>query len=89
MVPERTGLQRRTAASGEAQRTWEGPASLCRVQALRRGVQGGTPAGEPPPWIRDQGPVPGDDTQQFGGRSARPAPHTGADRFRRFGHPAL
>ena len=86
MVPERTGLQRCTAASGEAQRTWEGPASLCRVQALRRGVQGGTPAGEPPPWIRDQGPGPYDDSQQFFGRSALPAAHTRAHRGRRFDH---
>ena len=89
MSPERTGLQRRTAASGEAQRTWEGPASLCRVQALRRGVQGGTSTGERSSRIGDQGPVSCDDTQQFGDRSARPAPHTGADRIRRFGHPAL
>jgi len=87
--PERTGLHRRTTTSGEAQRAREGPATLRRVQALRCGVQGGTSAGEPAPLIRDQGPIPGDDTQQFGGRSARPAPHTGADRFRRFGHPAL
>ena len=89
MVPERTGLQRGTAASGEAQCPGEGPASLRCVQALRGGVHRGPPAGEPPPRIGHQGPGPGDDTQQIADRSARPAPHTGADRDRRFGHPAL
>ena len=89
MVPERTGLHCGATASGEAQRAGECPASLRCVQALRRGVQGCSPAGEPPPRIGDESPFPGDDTQQLGDRSARPAPHTGADRDRRFGHPAL
>ena len=62
MVPERTGLQRR-AASGEAERTSEGPASLRCVQALRGGVYRGPPSGEPPPRIRDQGSGSDDDTQ--------------------------
>src|SRR3954453_8214706 len=48
--PERTGLERGAAA----QCPDEGPASLRCVQALRRGVQGGAPAGEPPPRIRDE-----------------------------------
>ena len=86
MVPERTDLQRRTAASGKAQRTWEGPASFRCAQALRGGVHGGAPTGEPPPRIRDQGPGPGDDSQQFIGRRAFPAAHTGANRERRIGH---
>ena len=89
MIPERTGLQRDTAASGEAQRPDEGPASLRCVQALRGGVHRGPPSGEPPPGIRDQSPGPDDDTQQVADRSALPAPHTGAYRDRRFGHPAL
>jgi hypothetical protein len=89
MGPERTGLQGDTGASGEAQRPGEGPASLCCVQTLRGGVHGCPPTGESPFRIGEQCPVPGDDTQQVAGRSARPAPHTGADRFRRFGHPAL
>ena len=89
MVPERTGLQRGTAASGEAQRPNEGPASLGCVQALRGGVHGRPPSGEPPPRIRDQGPGTDDDTQQITNRSALPAPHTGAYRDRRFGHLAL
>jgi hypothetical protein len=76
VVPERTGLQRRTA-SGEAERSWEGPASFRCAQALRGGVHGGTPPGEPPPRVRDQGPGPDDDSQQFIGRSPLPAPHTG------------
>jgi hypothetical protein len=84
---ERTGLQRGAAASGETQRPAEGPASLRCAQALRGGVHRRSPAGEPPPWIRDQGPGADDDTQQIGGRSALPAPHTGADRLRRFDHP--
>ncbi len=87
MVTERTDLQR--AASGEAQRPGEGPASLRCVQALRGGVHRRSPSGEAPPGIRDQGPGTDDDTQQIAGRSALPAPHTGADRFRRFDHPAL
>src|SRR4051794_2624700 len=82
--PERTGLQRATAA----QCPDEGPASLRRVQALRGGVQGCPPAGEPTPRIRDEGPARGDDTQQLGDRSALPAAHTGAHRDRRrFGPP--
>ena len=85
VVSERTGLQRGAAA----QRPEKGPASLRCVQALRVGVHGGPPAGEPPPRIRDEGPVPGDDTQQVGDRSARPAAHTGAHRDRRFGHSRL
>jgi hypothetical protein len=85
---ERTDLHR-AAASGETQRPGEGPASLRRVQALRGGVHRCPPAGEPPSWIRDQGPGPEDDTQQITGRSASPAPHAGADRFGRFDHPAL
>ena len=89
MVPERTGLQRGTAASGEAQRPDEGPASLRCVQALRGGMHRRSPSGEPPPRIRDQSPRPDDDTQQIADRSALPAPHTGAYRNRRFGHPAL
>ena len=88
MVPERTGLQRRTA-SGEAQRPGEGPASLGCGQALRSGVHRRPPSGEPSPWIRDQNPGPDDDTQQIVDRSTLPAPHTGAYRDRRFGHPAL
>ena len=88
MVPERTGLERSTAP-GEAQCPDEGPASLRSVQALRGGVHGRSPSGEPPPRIRDQGPRSDDDTQQFVDRSALPAPHTGAYRDRRFGHPAL
>ena len=88
MAPERTGLQR-GAASGEAQRPDEGPASLRCVQALRGGMHRGSPSGEPSPGIRDQGPGTGDDTQQFVDRRALPAPHTGAYRDRRFGHPAL
>jgi len=87
--PERTGLHRSTAASGEAQRPGKGPASLRRVQALRNGVHRCSPTGEPAPRIRDQGPGPDDDTQQISDRSALPTPHTGADRLRRFGHPAL
>src|SRR3954451_23207846 len=83
--PERTGLQG-GAASGETQRSDEGPASLRCVQALRGGVHGGAPAGEPPPWVGDQGPVPHDDTQKITDRRAFPAPHTRADRRRRFGH---
>src|SRR3712207_9457965 len=39
VVPERTGRHRGAAASGEAQRPGEGPASLRCVQALRGGVQ--------------------------------------------------
>ena len=89
MGPQRTGLQRRTAASGEAQRTWEGPASLCRVQALRGVMYRRPPSVEPPPRIRDQSPRPDDDAQQIVDRSALPAPHTGAYRDRRFCHPAL
>jgi len=85
VVPERTGLQRR-AASGEAERSWEGPASFSCAQALRGGVHGGTPPGEPPPRIRDQSPGPDDDSQQFIGRRALPAPHARADRERRFDH---
>jgi hypothetical protein len=85
VVPERTGLQGGTAA----QCPGEGPASLRCMQALRCGVHGGSPAGEPTPWIGDQGPVTRDDTQQLGDRSAVPATHTGAHRDRRFGHPAL
>jgi hypothetical protein len=86
---ERTGLHRGAGTSEEAQRPGEGPASIRRVQALRGGVHRCSPAGEPPPGIRDQGPGPDDDTQQITDRSALPAPHTGADRLRRFGHPAL
>ena len=89
MVPERTGLQCGTAASGEAQRPDEGPASLRCVQALRGGMYRRSPSGEAPPRIRDQGPGGDDDTQQIGDRSALPAAHTGAHRDRRFGHPAL
>jgi len=85
VVPERTGLQRR-AASREAERSWEGPASFGCAQALRGGVHGGTPPGEPPPRVRDQSPGPGDDSQQFIGRRPFPAAHTGANRERRFGH---
>ena len=85
MCPERTGLQRGAAS----QRPREGPASLRRVQALPGGVHRRSPAGEPPPWIRDQGPGSGDDTQQISDRSALPASHACAHRFRRFGHPAL
>lgn len=88
MVPERTGLQRRTA-SGEAERSWEGPASFGCAQALRGGVHGGAPTGEPSTWIRDQGPGPDDDSQQFIGRRALPAPHARADRRRRFDHRAV
>ena len=88
MIPERTDLERGTAASGEAQRPDESPASLGCVQALRGGVYRGPPSGEPPPGIRDQGPGADDDTQQLADRSALPAPHTGAYRDRRFGHPA-
>ena len=86
---ERTCLHRGATASGETKCPGEGPASLRCAQALRGGVQRGPPAGEPPPRIRDQGPGADDDTQQIAGRSAFPAPHTGAYRFRRFGHPAL
>src|SRR3954449_13597180 len=82
VVSERTGLQRGAAT----QRPEEGPASLRCVQAVRRGVQGCAPAGEPAPWIGDEGPAHGDDTQQLGDRSAFPAAHTGAHRDRRFGH---
>ena len=89
MCPERTGLQRGAAASGEAERPRERPASLRCAHALRSGVHRRSPAGEPPPGIRDQGPGAGDDAQQITGRSALPAPHTGAYRFGRFGHPAL
>ena len=89
MGAERTRLHRGTAASGETQRPGEGPASLRCAQALRGGVHRCSPTGEPPTRIRDQGPGADDDTQQFAGRSALPAPHTGAYRFRRFGHPAL
>jgi hypothetical protein len=89
VVPERTDLQQGTTASGEAQRPDEGPASLRCVQALRGGMHRGPPSGEPPPGIRDQSPGSGDDTQQITDRSAFPAPHTGAYRDRRFGHPAL
>ncbi len=89
VVPERTGLHRGAAASGEAQRPGEGPASLRCAQALRGGVQRGAPAGEPPTRVGDEGPVPRDDAQQVGDRSALPAAHTGAHRDRRFGHPAL
>ena len=80
MSPERTGIHRGTAASGEAQRPDEGPASLRCVQTPRVGVHRGPPAGEPPPWIRDQNPGPDDNTQQIADRSALPAPHTGAYR---------
>ena len=89
MGAERTGLQRGAAASGEAQCPGEGPASLRCVQALRCGVHRCPPSGEPPTGVRDQGPGPGDDTQQITGRSALPATHAGAHRFRRFGHLAL
>src|SRR5919112_475142 len=65
VLPERTGLQRSTTASGEAQRPGEGPASLRSAQAVRVRVQGGPPAGEPPPRIGDEGPLPDDDAQQF------------------------
>jgi hypothetical protein len=85
--PERTGLHRGATASGEAQCPGEGPAPLRYVQALRGRVHVGAPAGEPPPRIGDENPRLGDDTQQLGDRSARPAPHAGADRDRRFGHP--
>src|SRR3954452_10645040 len=47
---ERTGLQRGAAA----QRPEEGPASLRCVQAVRRGVQGCAPAGEPAPRVGDE-----------------------------------
>jgi hypothetical protein len=87
--PERTGIQCGTATSGEAQCPAEGPATLRCVQALRGGVHRCPPAGEPPPRIRQQSPVAGYDTQQFAGRYARPAPHTGADRRRRVDHPEL
>src|SRR5919107_4883745 len=73
VLPERTGLQRRTA-SGEAERSWEGPASFGCAQALRGGVHGGAPSGEPPPRIRNQGSGPGDDSQQFIGRRPFQAP---------------
>jgi hypothetical protein len=63
VVPERTDLQRGAAASGEAQRPDEGPASLGCVQALREGVYRSPPSGEPPPRIRDQGSGSDDDTQ--------------------------
>ena len=86
---ERTCLHRGAAASGETQRPGKGPASLRCAQALRGGVHGRPPSGEPPPNVRDQGPGANDDTQQFADRSAFPAPHAGAYRFRRFGHPAL
>ena len=89
MGTERTCLHRGATASGEAQRPGKGPASLRCAQALRGGVHRRSPAGEPPPRIRDQGPGTNDDTQQIADRSAFPAPHTGAYRFRRFGHPAL
>ena len=89
MGPERTDVHRGAAASGETQRPAERPASLRRAQALRGGVHRRSPAGEAPPRIRDQGPFTDDDTQQIADRSALPAPHTGAYRFRRFGHPAL
>ena len=89
MGPERTDLHRGAAAPGETQRPGKGPASLGCAQTLRGGVHRGSPAGEPPPRIRDQGPGADDDTQQITDRSAAPAPHTGAYRFRRFGHPAL
>jgi hypothetical protein len=79
VVPERTDLQRRTA-SGEAQRSREGPTSNRSVQALRGGVHRGAPPGEPPTRIGDQGPRPDDDSQQFIGRRALPATHTGAYR---------
>src|SRR5689334_16020593 len=59
VVSERTGLQRGAAA----QRPEEGPASLRCVQAIRRGVQGRTPAGEPAPRVGGQNPAPGDNTQ--------------------------
>src|SRR5215203_2025142 len=77
VVPERTGLHWSAPASGEAQRAGEGPASLRCVQALRGGVQRGPPTGEPSSRIGDQGPRADDHTQQFVGRSAFPAPHTG------------
>jgi hypothetical protein len=89
MGAERTGLQRGAAASRETQCPGEGPASLRCAQALRGGVQRRSPSGEPPPGVRDQGPGADDDAQQIAGRSALPAPHTGAYRFRRFDHPAL
>ena len=63
MGPERTGIHRGTAASGETQRPSEGPASLRCVQALRGGMYRRPPSGEPPPGIRDQGPGADDDTQ--------------------------
>src|SRR5688572_26524247 len=74
---ERTCLHCGAAASGETQRTVEGPASFGCAQALRGGVHRRPPAGEPPPRVRDQGPGANDDTQQIAGRSALPAPHTG------------
>jgi hypothetical protein len=86
---ERTGLHRGAAASWETERPRERPASLRRVQALRGGVHRCPPSGEPPTGVRDQGPGPDDDTQQITGRSALPATHAGAHRFRRFGHLAL
>jgi hypothetical protein len=88
MGAERTCLDL-AAVSGETERPGKGPASLGCAQALRGGVHRCSPAGEPPPRIRDQGPGADDDTQQITDRSAGPAPHTGAYRFRRFGHPAL
>jgi hypothetical protein len=63
VIPERTDLQRGTAASGEAQRPDEGPASLRCVQALRGGVYRCPPSGEPSPGIWDQSPGSDDDTQ--------------------------
>jgi hypothetical protein len=63
MGPERTGIHRGTAASGEAQCPGEGPASLRCVQALRSGVHRGPPTGEPPSRIGEKFPVPYDDTQ--------------------------
>ena len=44
------------AASGETQHPGESPASLRCAQALRSGVHRRSPAGEPPPRIRDQSP---------------------------------
>ena len=89
MGQERTDLQRTARASGETQRPPEGPASLRCVQALRSGVHRRPPSGEPSPNVWNQGSGPQDDAQQIAGRSATPAPHAGADRFRRFDHPAL
>ena len=89
VVAERTCLHRGATASGETQRPGEGPASLRCAQALRGGVHRRSPTGEAPPRIRDQSSVSDDDTQQIADRSALPAPHTGAYRFGRFGHPAL